>query len=203
MEKLRVRHLGVDKLKPWGGNPRRNEEAVGSVASSIERFGFNVPILCDEELAIIAGHTRWRAAVNLGMSKVPVIVLPLRAPDRKAFAIADNRTSQIAEWDFEQLGRVLCELRDSEAGLEGLGFSDGELTALMTPETEVDWRDMDKYLQEAVEKQFVLYQVKVRPADKNAIKERVAQFSEQHQLRHKDGAVTAGRVLCLLLGVEE
>lgn len=94
---LEVRQLTVLELKPWDGNPRVNDHAVEAVAKSIQAFGFNVPILCDEGRTIIAGHTRWKAAVKLGMATVPVIVLPMTESQRKAFAVADNKTAEIAD----------------------------------------------------------------------------------------------------------
>lgn len=83
-DRLKIRHVDPARLKPWEDNPRGNDKAVEYVARSIKRFGFNAPILCDEKLSIIAGHTRWRAAKDLGLSKVPVIVLPLQGTERKA-----------------------------------------------------------------------------------------------------------------------
>ena len=59
---LQVQEIELDKLIPWEGNPRLNEHAVDAVAESIRSFGFNVPILCDQNSTIIAGHTRWKAA---------------------------------------------------------------------------------------------------------------------------------------------
>lgn len=189
-------------LKPWEENPRLNDEAVEPVARSIKRFGFIAPILCDEELTIIAGHTRWRAAKELGLSKVPVVVLALRQIDRKAYSIADNKTSQIAEWDFEGLEDILTELAQSEIGLTELGFSEDELAAILASEREVHWEDLEEFLKSTSEKEFVLYPLKVRPSDKRAIKERFDHLADQHGIRHADAAVVAGNVLRVVLGIE-
>jgi len=107
---LRVQEIELGKLNPWEGNPRSNEHAVDAVAESIHSFGFNVPILCDQNLTIIAGHTRWKAAKKLGMEKVPVIVIEMTDAKRRAFAVADNKTAEIADWDFSKLKEVLEEL---------------------------------------------------------------------------------------------
>lgn len=74
---LQVKEIELEKLHPWEGNPRLNEYAVGAVAESIRSFGFNMPILCDQSLTIVAGHTRWKAAQKLGVEKVPVIVVEM------------------------------------------------------------------------------------------------------------------------------
>jgi len=72
---LTVQEIETSALEPWEKNPRLNDHAVDAVAKSVETFGFNVPILCDENMKIIAGHTRWKAAKKLDMQYVPVIVL--------------------------------------------------------------------------------------------------------------------------------
>ncbi len=61
---MEVVRIAPGKLKPWDKNPRKNDPAVEAVAKSIRDFGFNVPILCDRDHTIIAGHTRWKAAKN-------------------------------------------------------------------------------------------------------------------------------------------
>ena len=94
---LEVQDVELSLLKPWEDNPRINDEAVDAVAKSIKSFGFNVPILCDQELTIIAGHTRWKAAKKIGMKSVPVIVLAITEDQRKAFAVADNKTAELAD----------------------------------------------------------------------------------------------------------
>jgi len=91
-----------------------------------------MPILCDQELTIIAGHTRWKAAEQLGMARVPVIVLPLTGAQRRAFSVADNKTAEIAEWDIPALSDVLQELQTEDLDLTALGFSDKELRRLLS-----------------------------------------------------------------------
>lgn len=124
---LEVIEEEVSKLKPWRGNPRVNDHAVEAVVKSIKEFGFNVPILCDKGGTIIAGHTRWKAAVKLGLATVPVIVLRMTRLRRKAFSVTDNKTAEIADWNFP-IRDVLKEVRsEQEVPLSALGFSDEEL----------------------------------------------------------------------------
>jgi DNA modification methylase len=125
-----LRDVAITRLVPWPGNPRKNTDAVRAVTRSIRRFGFNVPILCDEDYNIIAGHTRLEAARALGIAFVPVIRLPLKEHDRHAFSIADNRTAQIAEWDYVPLKQLLIEIEGKEIDLCDLGFREADLRRL-------------------------------------------------------------------------
>jgi DNA modification methylase len=130
-QSMKVQEIETDRLKPWADNPRVNEHAVDAVARSIGNFGFNVPITCDQNLTIVAGHTRWKAAKKLGLQFVPVIVLELTELQRRAFAIADNRTAELAEWNWPQLRNVLDELRSEDIDLGNIGFSDEDLRRLL------------------------------------------------------------------------
>lgn len=101
----------VEDLNPYKNNPRKNEKAVKMVAASIRDFGFKVPITIDKNNSIVTGHTRLKAAIQLGMKEVPCIILDDLTPDQiKAFRIADNRTSEIAEWDYDALAIELSEI---------------------------------------------------------------------------------------------
>ena len=128
---LEVQQMRVSGLKPWQDNPRLNDHAVDAVARSIESFGFNVPILCDQKATIIAGHTRWKAAKKLGMKSVPVITLEMSESQRRAFSVADNKTAELADWDFPQLREVLEELRCEDIDLGNIGFSDEDLRLIL------------------------------------------------------------------------
>lgn len=138
MKQLRVRQVSVSELKAWEGNPRRNDEAVTAVVSSIERFGFNVPVLCDEHLNIIAGHTRCKAAQLLGLQRIPAIMLDMCQQSRRAFSIADNKTAQIAEWNWPALRVALKELAAEHVNLEDLGFNELELRDILGPDVQED-----------------------------------------------------------------
>ena len=133
---LQVQEIEPDKLIPWKDNPRLNEHAVDAVAESIRSFGFNVPILCDQNSTIIAGHTRQKAAQKLGLDKVPVIVVEMTDAKRRAFAVADNKTTEIADWDFPKLKEVLEELRAEDIDIRSLGFSDEEIRRFVLDEDD-------------------------------------------------------------------
>jgi hypothetical protein len=131
---LEVKEIDIASLHPWEDNPRRNDHAVDAVAESIRSFGFNVPIICDQNLIIVAGHTRWKAAQSLGLSKVPVIIVEMDDAKRRAFAVADNKTAEIADWDFPKLKEVLEKLKTEDIEIKSLGFSDEEIRRLLLDE---------------------------------------------------------------------
>ena len=98
-------------ISPYENNHRRNEEAVKYVAESIRQFGFKNPILIDSNGVIVAGHTRYKAAMELGMDKVPCIIADdLTEEQIRAFRLADNKVGEIAQWDQELLNFELGEI---------------------------------------------------------------------------------------------
>ena len=124
--------VGIDELVPWERNPRVNDHAVADVAKSIERFGWGAVIVARKsDNVVIAGHTRLKAAKSLGMDKVPVRWLDLDPAEAAALALADNKLGEIAAWEHETLREVLQALEAESVDLAGLGFSDGELSALL------------------------------------------------------------------------
>lgn len=94
----------VSELKAYENNPRKNDNAVEAVANSIKEFGFKVPIVIDGNNIIVCGHTRLKAAMKLGMETVPCIIAnDLTDEQIKAFRLADNKTAELATWDFSKL----------------------------------------------------------------------------------------------------
>lgn len=125
---MQIEYINTKSLIPYANNPRRNDEAVGGVANSIKAFGFKVPIVIDKNNVIVCGHTRLRAAEQLGLETVPCI----RADDLtdeqiKAFRLADNKVSEIAEWDFGLLNSEIEEITGvdmTEFGFEVFEFEE-------------------------------------------------------------------------------
>ena len=112
-------------LIPYDRNPRKNEQAVAQVANSIREFGFKVPIVVDKNNVIVAGHTRYKAAQQLQLEKVPVIIADdLTENQVKAFRLADNKTGELAGWDFEMLGQELQDILDLDMSDFGFDTSD-------------------------------------------------------------------------------
>ena len=98
-------------IKPYEKNPRKNDEAVQYVAESIRQFGFKVPIVIDGNNVIVCGHTRYKASKKLGLETVPCVVADdLTEEQIKAYRLADNKVSELAEWDFDLLGEELADI---------------------------------------------------------------------------------------------
>ena len=108
---MEIIQKSINDIIPYENNPRKNEKAVESVKKSIRRFGFKNPIIVDSEGVIIAGHTRYKASLELGLETVPVIVADdLTEKQIKAYRLADNKTGELAEWDFNALEAELFDL---------------------------------------------------------------------------------------------
>jgi len=119
----------IEDLVPYENNPRNNDEAVSYVAESIKEFGFKVPIVVDKNNIIVAGHTRYKASMLLGITEVPCIVADdLTDEQIKAFRLADNKVGEIATWNDEKLDLELMGLDSIDMELFGFDsvFNDGE-----------------------------------------------------------------------------
>ena len=125
---MQIESVALNKIIPYIRNPRKNENAVEKVASSIQEFGFRQPIVVDAENVIIAGHTRFEAAKRLGLDVVPIHVADgLTEQQAKAYRIADNRVGQEAEWDYDLLKLEMEELDNPEL----TGFDEDELNGIL------------------------------------------------------------------------
>lgn len=126
-------------LIPYENNPRINDYAVKKVLESIKEFGFRNPILVDENMVIIAGHTRREASILAGLEEVPYIIATDLTPEQvKAYRIADNKLGELAVWDEEVLKEELYTLQDADFSLEVLGFTDIDLMQLFEEEEDED-----------------------------------------------------------------
>ena len=120
---MEIVYKKLDEIKPYANNPRFNDEAVEYVANSIKEFGFKVPIIIDKNGEIVAGHTRYKASMELGLKEVPCIVADdLTDEQVKAFRLADNKVSEKAEWNYDLLE---IELEDIGIDMSSFGFLDG------------------------------------------------------------------------------
>jgi DNA modification methylase len=129
---VKVELWNLEKIKPYPGNPRRNEAAVDAVAASIREFGFRQPLVVDIAGVIICGHARFLAAQKLRLKKVPVhVARGLSEAQIRAYRIADNKTADLSEWDFDLLPIELGQLEDCGFDLSLLGFASDELAGLM------------------------------------------------------------------------
>src|SRR5260370_8078653 len=97
---MHVEMRPIASTRPYENNPRLNDAAVDAVATSIREFGFRQPIVIDESDVIVVGHTRYKAALKLGLETVPVHVAKgLTAAQAKAYRLADNQTAPLSPLD--------------------------------------------------------------------------------------------------------
>ncbi len=120
---LKIEYLPVGSLKPYEKNARKHQDAdVQTIVASIKEFGFDDPIgVWGEDNLIVEGHGRLMAAKKLGMETVPVIHLDhLTDEQRRAYALAHNKTAEMSEWDFDLLSGELDGIFDID--MSELGF---------------------------------------------------------------------------------
>lgn len=128
--KIELRPLA--DITPYENNPRINDGAVDAVAASLREFGFRQPIVVDGDGVVIVGHTRLKAAMKLGLEKVPVHVAKDMTPDQiRAYRIADNKTNEYADWNFDALSGELGLLQEVGFDMASLGFEEAELEKMV------------------------------------------------------------------------
>jgi DNA modification methylase len=115
---------------------------VEKVAESIKRFGFASPILARSNGELIAGHTRLKAAIKLGLDRVPVRYLDLDPADAQLLALADNKLAEIAQWDELLLAEVIKDFSNEDTTLAGFDAKEiAELLETLAPPEEIDDRE--------------------------------------------------------------
>lgn len=131
-QSIELKSVLTTDLIPYENNPRLNDSAVEGVKKSIESFGFNVPIVVDVNNVVVTGHTRLKAALELGLTSVPVIVASHLSEEQiQAFRLADNRVSENSSWDNTKLQEELQILQSMGIDLSETGFSIEEISCLI------------------------------------------------------------------------
>jgi len=141
--KIELRKLS--EIKPYPNNPRVNDDAVDAAAASLREFGFRQPIVVDAEGVIVVGHTRYKAAQKLGLERVPVHVATDLTPEQiRAYRIADNKSAELSDWNYDLLPIELGELKACDFDLGLLGFDQDELARLLDPGVRDGLTDPDE-----------------------------------------------------------
>jgi DNA modification methylase len=142
---MKVEMVPLESIQPYEKNPRLNDAGVEMVAKSIEEFGFRQPIVVDENREIIVGHTRYKAALKLGLKEVPVHVASGLTPEQaRAYRIADNQTATLSQWNDDLLIQELQELQKQDFDLDLTGFTNEELMAYLAPAPNEGLTDPDE-----------------------------------------------------------
>lgn len=143
---MNIKQTSIRDITPYEKNPRKNDNAVKYVANSIREFGFKQPIVVDKNGVIIAGHTRYKAAISLGLFEVPVLyATDLSEEQVKAYRLADNKTGEFATWDMDLLELELNELSEIDFDMDPFGYED------WSEDAEEDDFDVSKALEEVLE----------------------------------------------------
>lgn len=139
---LNIIERNMKDIKPYERNPRKNKRAVQAVKRSIEEFGFRTPIILDRDGVIVAGHSRYQAAKELGFKTLPTLIADdLTETQIKAYRIADNRTVDFADWDADLL---TSEVEGIDMDLDWLELSELGVGTDFQPADEDDQGKLDK-----------------------------------------------------------
>jgi DNA modification methylase len=151
---LKIKLVAITAITPYDRNPRNHD--VEAIARSISEFGWQQPIVVDASYVIVAGHGRFFAAQQLGLSRVPIKVASDLSEDQiRAYRLADNKTNELASWNLELLASELEALKELDYDLGILGFGPDELAKIMdtgTTEGLVDPDDIPEPPDEAITK---------------------------------------------------
>lgn len=119
---MKIIEKKLEELKPYDNNPRLNDKAVPAVAESLKEFGWQQPIVIDRDNTIIAGHTRYKAALSLGMKTAPCKYADELTPEQvNAYRLADNKTAELAMWDEDKMKEELAKC--SKFDMSAFGFT--------------------------------------------------------------------------------
>ena len=149
---MKIEEIDINLIKPYKNNPRKNQN-IDKVANSLKEFGFRQPIVIDKNYTIIVGHTRFQAAKQIGLTKVPIHIANLNKEKIKAYRIADNRVNQESDWDYELLHKELKDLINEDYTMFTLGFEGLELDNIINADSNStkwldqmkEWKDMPEF----------------------------------------------------------
>lgn len=137
MPSMRIKKLKVDKLSADPRNARtHNARNLKAIKASLEKFGQQKPIVINAEGIVIAGNGTLLAAIELGWKEISAVETDLEGVNADAFALADNRSSELANWNYPVLGEKFKELMLEKFDMADLGWQDHEIQPLL----EAEWQ---------------------------------------------------------------
>jgi hypothetical protein len=135
IERISVADLSLDPSNVRK-HSRRNLDAI---KASLRKFGQQKPIVVDAKGIVLAGNGTLTAAQELGWTEIQIVRTELAGVEATAFAIADNRTAELAEWEEDKLGEVLRSLQDGGFDLLTIGYSKSDFDSLASPDLSSDY----------------------------------------------------------------
>ena len=109
-EEMKIEKVKLSQIKPYWRNARKNDKTVELVKKSIQKYGFNVPLVVDTKYVIITGHARYKALMQLGREFAYCVVKDYSEQEAKEYRIIDNKTQEATTWIEEDLYVELREL---------------------------------------------------------------------------------------------
>lgn len=136
---MKVERVLIEELTADPANVRKhNAKNLKAIEASLRRFGQQKPIVVDGDGIVRAGNGTLAAAQQLGWKQIDVVRTQLKGAEATAYAIADNRTAELAEWDEEALAQQLAAIQiEDEELAESSGFDVGEIEKMALAEKEV------------------------------------------------------------------
>jgi len=130
---MQIEKRSVSQLSNDPANARKhNERNIQAILGSLRRFGQQKPIVVDSSNVVRAGNGTLEAARQLGWETIDCVITDLKGSDAISYAIADNRTAELAEWDDDVLAAQLNGLlADDEELLDAAGFTEEDLASLL------------------------------------------------------------------------
>ena len=164
---MKVESVPIDSIHLDPANVRRHPERnLAAIKASLARFGQQKPIIVDGDGIVRAGNGTLEAARALGWDKIAVVRTPLKGSEATAYAIADNRTAELAEWDDVGLAEQLRALHSEDIDLAAVGFEAGEVDAMierMAGEMATEADDVGGSVDEVVERFEIIVECNDEP----------------------------------------
>jgi ParB-like chromosome segregation protein Spo0J len=154
MEKLKMETIAIDDLELDPNNARKHSDKnINAICESLKQFGQRKPIVINANNVVIAGNGTVEAARKIGLKTLDVVRVPADWSEEKikAYALADNRTAELASWDAEILLSQLNELNIADWDINALGFKEFELNPLKDSDADTDMKDLGERYEVVIE----------------------------------------------------
>lgn len=153
---MKVESVAIDSIYADPSNVRTHPERnLATIKASLARFGQQTPIVVDASGIVRKGNGTLTAALELGWEKINVVRTPLKGSEATAYSIADNRTSDLAEWDDAGLAEQLRALQSEDFDLAAVGYDAGEIDAMierlageLVDDPQGEWQGMPEFKHE-------------------------------------------------------